>query len=126
MAPLACSAVALWAGRGVLDLLPGATGPVRVALLPPLAWLIVAVVAMIALGAALSRIRRDADLALPMCALLVLALPYLPWLPDQLPVLRAGAGPGRDVMWFVVAWMTIALAASGRVPQIRRPAVARS
>jgi hypothetical protein len=121
---LACAALALWAGRGVLDVVPGAAGPVRVALLPPVAWLVVAIVALMAIGIAFGRTRRDSDVALPLVALIVLALPYLPWLPDRLPVLRAGAGPGRDVMWLVVLWLTIARAAAGRIPAVKRGAAA--
>jgi hypothetical protein len=35
----------------------------------------------------------------------VLVLPYLPWLPDRLPVLRAAAGPARYLAWPVVFWL---------------------
>jgi hypothetical protein len=35
----------------------------------------------------------------------LLALPYLPWLPDRLPALRAAAGPARYLLWLVVFWL---------------------
>jgi hypothetical protein len=112
--PLVCAGIALWAGRAVLDVVTSSAGVVRVALLPPVAWLVAAVVVMASAGFGFARLRRDPDVALPLCALLVLALPYLPWLPDQLPVLRIGAGPGRDVLWFVVLSLIVARALSGR------------
>ena len=45
-------------------------------------------------------VRRDCcpRRALRRCSL----LPYLPWLPDALPVLRLLAGPGRALIWFTV------------------------
>src|SRR5439155_9884776 len=51
------------------------------------------------------RAGADPDIALPLCALSALILPYLPWLPDRLPVLRAAAGPGRYLLWPVVFWL---------------------
>lgn len=119
-----CAGIALWAGRAVLDVVPAAGGSVRVAMLPPFLWLLVFVAAMAAIGIGLARAKRDADIAWPLCALLVLALPYLPWLPDRFPVLRAGAGPGRDVLWFVVMWLIAVHAIAGRrVAEVRRGAV---
>ncbi len=32
----------------------------------------------------------------------LLAPPYLPWLPDALPILRLLAGPGRALVWFTI------------------------
>jgi hypothetical protein len=43
------------------------------------------------------------DSFVPLYALSVLMLPYLPWLPDRVPVLRVFAGPGRLLVWLVVA-----------------------
>ena len=54
---------------------------------------------------AAARAGRDSDTVRPLCALGLLALPYLPWLPDRLPVLRAAAGPARFLVWTVVAWL---------------------
>lgn len=45
----------------------------------------------------------SADVLLPVAALGLLAVPYLPWLPDLLPITRLLAGPGRALLWIVVA-----------------------
>lgn len=42
------------------------------------------------------------DVLLPVAASALLALPYLPWLPDALPILRLLAGPGRALVWFTI------------------------
>jgi hypothetical protein len=57
------------------------------------------------LPAAAIRAGFDAVIAPPLCALGVLVLPYLPWLPDRLPVLRAAAGPARYLVWPIVFWL---------------------
>src|ERR1044072_4303634 len=63
--------------------------------------------------------RRGAnpDLALPLCAIGLLAVPYLPWLPDRLPALRAAAGPARYLLCLVIAWLVICRAFAG--PRLR-------
>ena len=40
---------------------------------------------------------------MPLFGLLLLVIPYLPWLPDQVPALQILAGPARVVVWLVVA-----------------------
>ena len=42
------------------------------------------------------------DVLLPAAASGLLLLPYLPWLPDALPILRLLAGPGRALVWFTI------------------------
>jgi hypothetical protein len=42
------------------------------------------------------------DAPLPLYALAILVVPYLPWLPDVLPVLRVFAGPARYTVWLLV------------------------
>src|SRR5215510_8497730 len=79
-------AVALWCTRGLLGIL---------------------VVVLGAAGVVAFRSGADPDIALPLCALGVLILPYPPWLPDRLPVLRAAAGPGRYLVWPVVLWLIV-------------------
>lgn len=83
-------------------------GPVRIALTLP-AWQLAAlIVAAAALGAAvaLSPIHERWGRALrPFLLLWVLVVPYLPWLPDRLPLLLVLAGPVR--------WLLVAIAALG-------------
>jgi hypothetical protein len=49
--------------------------------------------------------RAVSHVILPCAALGLLLLPYLPWLPDRLPILWVLAGPGRLLVWLVVAWL---------------------
>lgn len=52
----------------------------------------------------------------PLAAISLIALPYLPWLADQLPVLTLLAGPGRWLVWGIAvaetAWSVIGVARS--------------
>src|SRR5207245_5839973 len=52
-----------------------------------------------------TRAGADPDAVLPLCALGLLLLPYLPWLPDRVPAVRLAAGPARYLLWLVVAWL---------------------
>lgn len=101
----AVAGVALWFSMGVLDVAGGPAGPVRVAMLPPAVGLAAAIALAVLAGLIVERRwpdRRRRDVALPLYSLSILALPYLPWLPDALPVLRVFAGPGRYLVWLVV------------------------
>ena len=92
--------VALWLSRASFDVAGTTAAPVRVAMLPSLAELMgfVALALLIAAGlAVLLRHRRDreqtfweraTDALLPLFALSLLVLPYLPWLADWIPALR--------------------------------------
>jgi hypothetical protein len=103
---LVIAAAALWCTRGLLDIVTGPAGAViRVAMLPPWWLLAFLVVVLGAAGIAAIRAGADPDIALPLYALAVLVLPYLPWLPDRLPVLRVAAGPARYLVWPVVFWL---------------------
>lgn len=116
---LTLTGVGLWCSPGLLDIVSGSSGVVRVALLPPW-WLLVALVVMLgAVGVAVARARHDPDIVLPLCALGGLALPYLPYLPDQFPVLRAAAGPARYLLWLVVCWLIAARGIGGRRFRLR-------
>jgi hypothetical protein len=105
LSPLIATAVGLWCTRGLLDIVNGSSGVTRVAMLPPW-WLLVACVFILsAVGVVAIRAGANPDVALPLCALGLLAVPYLPWLPDRVPALRAAAGPGRYLLWLVVFWL---------------------
>ena len=83
----------------------------RVAMLPSLAELMgfVVLALLIAAGMALawsataeSFWEPATDALLPLFALSLLILPYLPWIADWMPALRLFAGPGRILIWIVV------------------------
>jgi hypothetical protein len=112
---------AFWVSLGVLDVTTAGAGVVRVAMLPNLVQLAACLALAVTLGAVL-RLRltgapgdaprppggepgrsASGDTFLPLYALAVLILPYLPWLPDWVPVLRVFAGPGRLLVWLIVA-----------------------
>jgi hypothetical protein len=99
--PLAAALVtasAIYFSLGVLDQLAITGAMVRLAYLPH--WSVLlgsAVVAALVLAAL-----RPAMAALPLLALIVLAIPYLPVLPDRWPVLQVLAGPLAWVVWLVV------------------------
>ncbi len=112
----AVAGFASWCTRGALEFAPGGASPLRVALLPP-AWEAAAAVAAGALLAvagthALAWLvtRRlgavselDEDPFRPLLLTGVLALPYLPVLPDWWPALTVLAGPFALVVWAAVA-----------------------
>jgi hypothetical protein len=103
---------ALWVSRTVLDTAGGGAGP-RIALFPSLPELL-GLIVLSAIGVtllqalvehAVARRRPGAVLAassvLPLGVLGLLALPYLPLLPDAIPLLTALAGPMRWWIWAV-------------------------
>ncbi len=119
---LACVTVgtALYLSRAVLDRAVTADGSVRVAFLPAWpSWVgFVGVAAVASWGLSRARTRRlttavprpsVSTLGTPTFALALLALPYLPRLPDALPALQMLAGPLRDIVWLLVlaqvAWV---------------------
>src|SRR5262245_13245931 len=110
---LLLTAIGLYCSRGVLDVVSGSHGVVRAAMLPP--WWELAAFAVVLGGAGFLAARRhtDPDCVLPLCALAVLAAPYLPWLPDRLPILRGLAGPGRNLFWLVVFWVVCSRVVEG-------------
>jgi len=112
---------AFWVSLGALDVTLDGARVVRVAMLPNLVQLAACLGLALVLGAVsslpLSGARRagpslegrepgrprDGDSFLPLYALAVLILPYLPFLPDWVPVVRVFAGPGRLLVWLIVA-----------------------
>ena len=105
--------LALYVTRGVLDQILTGEGLIRVALLPPVQAL-GGFVALAALGllwldrravprASATQVRPAlGPLVLPLFGLLVLLLPYLPWLPDAVPAVQIIAGPLRAIVWLAV------------------------
>jgi hypothetical protein len=110
-------AVAVWLiPASVVIVNWSAAGPQRVALFAPratLVWLVaVGLLGALALAAwsrRTGRMTSVAGAATPFCLLWTWAVPYLPWLPDRVPLLLVLAGPIR---WVVGG---IALAAAVQV-----------
>ena len=112
---------AFWASLGSLDVALDGAQVVRLAMLPDVAQLAACLALALAVGAVLSVRLSDApravhgaagveprrsgsgDSFLPLYALAALILPYVPWLPDWVPAVRVFAGPGRLLVWLVVA-----------------------
>ncbi|MGE3276613.1 MAG: hypothetical protein AB7O67_15980 [Vicinamibacterales bacterium] len=117
---LACLVVgvALYLTRAVLDIGLDGDVPVRLAFLPPaislLGFVVLGGIGLLVLDhlnrphgtTALERPRLG-RLALPVFALVLLIVPFLPWLPDAWPALRLPAGPAQGVIWALVAGMLL-------------------
>ncbi|MPZ17289.1 MAG: hypothetical protein GEV06_05170 [Luteitalea sp.] len=133
LAPGLLAGLGAWCTAARLDVVPGTDGPIRVALFAPIWWLIFSTVAgaglVLLAGEALPwlarrvgdrHVSREAARAAlwPFAAASLIALPYLPWLPDKLPVLTVLAGPGRWLVWGIAvaetAWAVIGAAWSNR------------
>ena len=117
----ATAGVALWVSLGSLDVASTPAGAARIAMLPSLLLLPAAVALALAAGWVTrprTPLQRSTDAVLPLYALWVLVLPYLPWLPDWLPILRVFAGPACYLVWLVVivqvVWSALG-SGSGRV-----------
>ncbi len=122
LALLACVATAAagWASRAALDEVVVGGVRQRIALVPSwpvfVAALALALLVATGLAAFALHLRRGRGepvrvgaWMLPLFGLLALVVPYLPWAPDQWPVLQVLAGPGRGIVWLVVlaqfAWV---------------------
>src|SRR4051812_44476464 len=97
------TALGLWFGHGVLDIVAGSGGPVRIALLPPLSHLLAVTALLIGVAVFAARLGRDPEWTLPLVSVGVLALPFLPWIADRWPVIRVAGGPARPMLWIAVA-----------------------
>jgi len=117
---LACAVtgLALYVTRGVLDQTVTATGVVRFAMLPPwqalLGFICLAALVLVGIdhlnaprGTTTLTRPRLRELVLPLFALIVLLLPYLPVLPDRWPALQALAGPLGAIVWLSVAALQV-------------------
>lgn len=114
---MAVAGLALWFSRGALDVAGTADAPRRVAMLPSwpelVGFLMLAIIAIAVAALLRDRARPAAagepawnpalaDAVRPLFALAILAVPYLPWLPDRIPALQELAGPFRWVFWGLV------------------------
>jgi hypothetical protein len=105
--------VALWVTRASFDVAGTTEAPVRVAMMPSMAELLGLVVMSLLIAAGMALLVRTdpgqpywepiSEALMPLTALAFLFLPYLPWLADWIPALRLLAGPGRLLLWVVVA-----------------------
>jgi hypothetical protein len=124
--------LAAWCSRGVLDVVAGPNGPVRVAMLPPPAVLVVS--ALLALGGQAAwlvgatriarrrlragphldgkRVVAPVSVLVPLYVTGVLITPYLPVLPDLVPWLRVFAGPVAGIVWAVAGVAVIVATAA--------------
>jgi hypothetical protein len=102
--------VALWLSRASFDVAGTTAMPIRVAMLPSLAELVGFVALALLIAAGMASVVRGSrafwepatDALLPLFALSLLALPYLPWIADWIPAFRLFAGPARILIWIVV------------------------
>ena len=118
MAACAVTGLALYVTRGVLDQTVTAHGVVRFAMLPPwqalLGFICLAALWLIGIdhlnaprGTTIAARPRLRELVLPLFALIVLLLPFLPVLPDRWPALQALAGPLGAIVWLSVAALQV-------------------
>lgn len=109
---------ALYVTRGVLDQTVTAAGVVRFAMLPPwqalLGFVCLAGLLLLGIdhlnaprGTTTNRRPRLGELVLPLLALAVLLLPFLPVVPDRWPVFQALAGPLGALVWLAVAGLQL-------------------
>ena len=109
----ATAGAALWLTRASFDIAGSDTAPTRIAMLPSVAELAgLIIISLLWLPGwrsyyglndpAVSFWAPVRDALLPLFALAVLAIPYLPWFADRVTALRLLAGPGRLIIWLVV------------------------
>ena len=114
----AITGAALYVTRGVLDQTVTPAGVVRFAMLPPwqalLGFTCLAGLVLVGIdhlnaprGTTTNRRPRLGELVLPLMALAVLILPFLPVVPDRWPVFQTLAGPLGAVVWLAVAGLQV-------------------
>ncbi|HXE81676.1 MAG TPA: hypothetical protein VNK41_13050, partial [Vicinamibacterales bacterium] len=121
LAACAAAGLGLWLTRASLDVAPAGNGELRIAMFPSgvelgaLIVLAAVVILLLARGARLllrgtRRAALPADPLLPLLGLPLLAVPYLPWLPDAIPALRVLSGPARFGLWAIVLGQSLWIA----------------
>jgi len=113
------TAIGLWFGHGVLDIVAGPHGPVRIAMLPGLSHVAAITALLIVVAVIAVRLRHDPEWTLPLLALGVLAVPFLPWIADRWQVLRVAGGPARPILWLAVAGLTVGRLAAAWLSRLR-------
>lgn len=114
----AITGAALYVTRGVLDQTVTPGGVVRFAMLPPwqalVGFICLAALLLVGIdhlnaprGTTTNRRPRLGELVLPLVALAVLILPFLPVLPDRWPVFQSLAGPLGALVWLTVAGLQL-------------------
>ena len=110
----AAAGLGAWATLGSIDRLQGPHGAVRLAMLPSLVALAIAMAAGAAIALLLHQVLRTSgwrDRAhaplLVLAGAAVLVLPYVPWLADGFPALLLLAGPGATLAWGVLCTLAV-------------------
>lgn len=112
--------IAAWSASGRLDFVTDGEDVRRIAMLPSLVRLVLLASGGAVLVALLDRwvargiLTPVAWLLLPLAGLLILLLPYLPWLPDALPILTVPGGPFRYLLIAMVLGQVVWIAARRR------------
>ena len=122
---------ALWLSRGVCDVagtgvrvayLPSAPELLGLAVLGGLLLTLIQAVVERGVGWVRPGAHLSSDAVTPLLALTLLALPYLPWLPDRVPLISALAGPLGLWLWTVVVVVSVWALAAGLPPRARHTA----
>ncbi|HUQ88400.1 MAG TPA: hypothetical protein VM096_12625 [Vicinamibacterales bacterium] len=118
MAACVITGLALYVTRGVLDQTVTANGVLRFAMLPPwqalfgffcLGGLVLVGIDHLNAPRGTTTVNRPrlGELVLPLFALVILFVPFLPVIPDWWPAVQALSGPLGAIVWLVVAALQV-------------------
>ena len=119
---------ALWLSRAVVDVagagvrvayLPSAPELLGLAVLGGLVLTLIQAIVEHSVGRTRPGAHLSSDAVTPLLALTLLALPYLPWLPDRVPLVTALAGPLGLWLWTIVTAVSVWALATGLPPSAR-------
>ncbi|MBK5296338.1 MAG: hypothetical protein JJE40_04205 [Vicinamibacteria bacterium] len=122
---------ALWLSRAVCEVtgagsrvayLPSAPELIGLAVLGGLVLTLIQAVVERGIGRTRPGAHLSSDAVTPLAALTLLALPYLPWLADRLPLVSALAGPLGLWLWTMVVVVSVWALAAGLPPRAREGA----